>query len=356
MAKLLKSQATGYALILAALFSTAGIAANAAASGDAGLRHAVPTVYQDEYVTIRAGISETGTQPVHLGDALTLIIDIAFDARQVQVENLSEDVFQRAFAGIPSVRLYRPVQIETQSEAAGRVRVTGRWLMQILDCPDTTASCPGNKAYELPVMTVSYQLTGSEGTAGDSRSARFRPWPGSINVAASIAGEPGPGTQITDVLPGGAYAQPLSIPNVTSASSLLLVAGALLLATGYLASLQKHHPAHVTARPHAASTRWEHALVGLRDESLRDDEWSDRLRRCLTWYCVDELGYNPYAWLGAAASDSAAGDQSQAQWREFFIDVLQQHGIEPARRDEYLDKLMQLTGQVRIIDQPGQPA
>ena len=140
MAKLLKSQATGYALILAALFSTAGIAANAAPSRDAGLHHAVPTVYQDEYVTIRAGISETGTQPVHLGDALTLIIDIAFDARQVQVENLSEDVFQRAFAGIPSVRLYRPVQIETQSEAAGRVRVTGRWLMQILDCPDTTAS------------------------------------------------------------------------------------------------------------------------------------------------------------------------------------------------------------------------
>jgi hypothetical protein len=356
MAKLLKSRSTGSALILAALFSTAGIAANAAASGDAGLRHAVPTVYQDEYVTIRAGISETGTQPIHLGDALTLIIDIAFDARQVQVENLSEDVFQRAFAGIPSVRLYRPAQIETQSEAADRVRVTGRWLMQILDCPDTTASCPGNKAYELPVMTLSYQLTGSEGTAGDSRSARFRPWPGSINLAASIAAELSPGTQIADVLPGGAYAQPLSIPNVTSASSLLLVAGALLLATGYLASLQKHHPAHVTARPHAASTRWEHALVGLRDESLRDDEWSDRLRRCLTWYCVDELGYNPYAWLGAAASDSAAGDQSQAQWREFFIDVLQQHGIEPARRDEYLDRLMQLTGQVRIIDQPGQPA
>jgi hypothetical protein len=46
MAKLLKSQATGYALILAALFSTAGIAANAAPSRDAGLHHAVPTVYR----------------------------------------------------------------------------------------------------------------------------------------------------------------------------------------------------------------------------------------------------------------------------------------------------------------------
>jgi hypothetical protein len=356
MAALPNKRITGYALILALAFATAAIRPVSAAALDAGMQHAVPTVYQDDFITVRAGITEAGSRPIHIGDELSLVIDIAFDPSEVQIEDLSEDVFQRAFAGTPSVRLYSPVQIETRTDARDLIRVSGHWPLQVLDCADTTASCPGSKTYELPIMTVSYQLTGTEGTALDSRSARFRPWPGSIALASAIAVVPEPGARITDILPGGAYAQPVPVGEITSASSLLLVAGILLLAGGYLATLQEHHPGEVTARPHAASTRWEYALVGLRDESLSDPEWSDMLRRCLTWYCLDELDYNPHAWLGAAASDSATKDESKSEWREFFIDVLQQHGIESARRGTYVDRFMTLTGQAGIIDQPGQPA
>ena len=76
---------------------------------------------------------------------------------------------------------------------------------------------------------------------------------------------------------------------------------------------------------------------------MPDDEWSDLLRRCVTWYCMDELGRNPYAWLGAAAG----GADTPAAAREFFLDVLQQESIDPSRRADYLDRLLGVTGRVR---------
>ena len=80
---------------------------------------------------------------------------------------------------------------------------------------------------------------------------------------------------------------------------------------------------------------------------MADDEWSDLLRRCVTWYCMDELGRNPYAWLGATASDAASGTDSPSGLREFFLDVLHQESIDPSRRADFLDRLLGVTGRER---------
>lgn len=321
----------------------AGLLAMLLTAGTAAAPVSVPSVYQNEYIEVRAGIVETGMQPVHVGDALSLLVDIEFDAGQVQVENLNDDVFERAFAGVPGIRLYAPAVIDTVRLAQDRVRVSGQWRLQILDCPADLPSCPGAKSYELPVMTVAYRLIAHSGSAADSRSARFRPWPGTIAVAPAIAVMPQPGTKLADVLPGGAYAEPEPVTAPASASSLLLLAGAALFVTGFFATLRRQHPERAAIRPQHADARWRHALTGLGDAALRDEEWSDLLRRCITWYCMDELGRNPYAWLGAAASD--AGDQTGSAMRSFFIDVLGQEGIDRDRRSEYLDRLQQLTNQ-----------
>lgn len=319
------------------------VAAFLLATSGAATAQSGPTVYQDNYISVRAKIAEAGIQPVHIGDALSLYIEVVFDARQVQIENLDDDVFQRAFAGTPNIRLYEAGVIDTQTDSADQVRVMGHWRLQILDCPADMGNCPGNKSYELPTMTISYQLTDTAGSSADVRSARFRPWPGTIAVAAAIAVMPQAGTEISDILPGGAFAEPEPAGNAASITALLLTAGTLLFALGFIATMRPQHSERVGIRPHRIDTRWENALVRLRDDSLVDAEWSDLLRRCLTWYCVDELGRNPYTWLGAAASDAA--DQETSAARDFFLDVLHEESTERDKRGEYLNKLLELTGQ-----------
>ncbi len=88
---------------------------------------------------------------------------------------------------------------------------------------------------------------------------------------------------------------------------------------------------------------------------MADDEWSDLLRRCVTWYCVDELGRNPYAWLGATASDVASNTDTPSGLQEFFLDVLHQETIEQDRRADYLDRLLGVTGHERDAVAPESP-
>lgn len=312
-----------------------------AASGVSS-KESVPIVYQDNNVTVHAGLPEAGTRAVHLGDPLSLVIDVVFDARQIQIESLDDDVFRRAFSGMPSIRLYEPGIVTTRKESGDRVRVTSHWRLQVLGCPDELTSCPGSRSYELPVMTVAYQLIDDAGSTADGRAARFRPWPGKIDVAQAIAVVPESGTTLSDILPGGAYDSPQPVAELAPARSMLIAAGALLLLTGFLASVRERRSQPMTARSHDSNSRWEQTLARLRDDTMPDDEWSDLLRRCVTWYCMDELGRNPYAWLGAAVG----GADTPSGAREFFLDVLQQESIDPTRRADYLDRLLGVTGRV----------
>ena len=304
-----------------------------------------PIVYEDEYVTVRAGLLESGNRAVHLGDPLSLIINVVFDAQQVQIENLDDAVFQRVFSAMPGIRLHAPTTVTTNKESGNRVQVTGHWRLQVLACPNELTSCPGPRSYELPMMTVAYQLIDDAGGSTDGRAARFRPWPGKIDVAPAVAVTPEPGATITDILPGGAYDSPQPVAELAPARSTLLAAGVLLLVTGFLANKRERRP--LAVRSHDRNARWEHTLVRLTNDTISDDEWSDLLRRCVTWYCMDELGRNPYAWLGATASDAASGTDSPSGLREFFLDVLHQESIDPSRRADFLDRLLGVTGRER---------
>lgn len=348
--------------VIALLLAAAGVSS----------QESVPIVYEDNYITVHAGLPESGARAVHLGDLLSLVIEVVFDARRIQIEILDDDVFQRAFSGMPAIRLYAPAIVTTRKESGDRVRVTTYWRLQVLGCPDALTSCPGSRSYELPVMTVAYQLIDDAGNSADSRAARFRPWPGKIDVAPAIAVIPGSGTTLTDILPGGAYDSPQPIAELAPARSMLLAAGALLLLTGFLASAGERRPQPLAARSRDSNNRWQQTLARLEDDTMPDDEWSDLLRRCITWYCLDEFGRNPYAWLGAEASDTASGAETPEgarkfffdAWgakagdaassaetpedaREFFLDVLQQASIDPSRRADYLDRLLGVTGHIR---------
>jgi hypothetical protein len=319
-------------------------------------KESAPIVYEDNYVTVHAGLLESGTQVMHLGDPLSLVIEVIFDARQVQIENLDDAILQRVFDAIPSIRISTPAVVTTQEVSGRRVRVTGYWRLQVLGCPDEMTRCPGPRSYVLPVMTVAYQLIDDAGNSADGRAARFRPWPGKIDIASAIAVAPESGTTLTDILPGGAYDSPQSVAELAPARSMLLAAGALLLLTGFLASKRERRPQMLAARSRNSDSRWEQTLTRLENDTISDDEWSDLLRRCVAWYCVDELGKNPYAWLGAAASDAAGGTDTWADAHEFFLDVLHQESIDPSRRADYLDRLLNVTGRVRHANSAEQQA
>lgn len=303
-----------------------------------------PIVYEDEYIAVRAGLPSAGSEAVHIGDPLSLIVDIVFDPDRIQVENIDDEFFQRAFSATPDIRLYAPGTISTRKESPDQVRVTAEWRLHVLDCPADLTSCPGSRTYELPVMSIGYQLASSSGNSADSRAARFRPWPGTISIASAIALTPDSDTTLTDVMPGGAYDKLQPVSPLAPARFVLLGLGALILLAGFFANPGANRPRTLLSRSHDADSRWEQSIKALQNDTLSDEEWSDLLRRCITWYCVDELGRNPYAWLGARAGDAAARSDATAGARDYFVDVLHQQSIEPTRRVDYLDRLIALTG------------
>lgn len=305
----------------------------------------VPTVYQDDNIIVRAGIVEAGTAAVHIGDALTLSIDVLFAPDRVRIENLDDEWLQQAFAATPQIRQYRTSTVQTRKRTNGRVGISGEWQLQVLDCPPQITSCPGPGSYELPVIALSYELADADGRfSSDRRSVRFQPWPGSIGVAAALAGELQTDASIVDVLPGGAYPAPLAITKASPGGTTIVVAGMLLFAAGLAMARRVQAPAHTVAVSTAPSSRWEYALYRLFDDTLDDEQWSDMLRRSFAWYCTDRLRLNPYSWLGAAAVDRKSVSAAEAPLREFFIEILSQADIRPDRRPQFRERLMSLTG------------
>lgn len=311
----------------------------------AGVASTMPVVYEDDNILVRAGIVEAGTITVHIGDALTLSVDVLFDPNRVRVESLDDDLFQRAFAATPQIRQYQSAAARTEQREDGSVRIVGEWQFQVLDCPQQIGNCPGPNTYQLPVIALSYQLADADGRfSSDLRSVRFQPWPGSIDVAAAIAVAPAADSTVFDVLPGGAYPAALTIDEPSSGSALTILLGAILFATGLVLLQRVPAPQYATPQLAAPSSRWEHALYRLYDQSLTDDQWSDMCRRSFAWYCTDQLQINPYSWLGIAAGDRASVNGPEAPLREFFIDILSHAGIGADRRPRYRERLLSLTG------------
>lgn len=313
-------------------------------AGTATAAPALPIVYQDANILVRSGIAGAGSEAIHLGDAFSFVVEVEFDAGEVRVEMPDDEWFQRAIAGLRGLRPYDSLAIAEETRAGDRIRVTSHWRLQALDCPGDELSCPGSKRYELPIMTIGYELTAGSGTNVDSRSARFRPWPGELAIASAIAAAPAPDSGLTDLLPGGAHAPVLDAGEPSAVGSWLLPAGVLLVLLSLVPPPRAQRARRAVRRGHDADARWEQAIGLLESGGQSDEEWSDGLRRAVTWYCLDELGVNPHTWLGPAAASNVPADAGVAAWRDFFLDVLEQHGIGGEERRACVGRFRQLCG------------
>lgn len=302
----------------------------------------VPEVYRDEYVTVRSGIVEAGSQPINLGDRLTLAIEIDFKSKEVLVENLSEDIFRRNWGSQKGLVLIESPSVSLTDHADGRATLSGRFPFEVLDCPGELPTCPGPKIYPLPVISLGYQIIDASGQAVNNKSIRFNSWPGVLAVTSVLpVAHEGLG-EFSSYFPDGAYSGSLAFTESHSNGLWAMLAGGLLLLTSFI-------PALFTATPRRAEIsrtsgrRWENTLALLREEgrTFTDEEWADMLRRCAVWYCTDEYGVNPYGWL--ASGDPLTGQSLQA-FREYFIDVLNQETIDKERRAGFVSRFSRLAG------------
>ena len=302
----------------------------------------IPIVYRDPYIQVRAGIGEAGRQPIHLGDLLSLEIRIQFDSHIVRVEQFDSEYFQRGFASLSGIRLFAPPVVTHESFEGGLVETRAAWSFQVLDCPADQETCAGDKNYELPMMSMAYQLIDASGQTLNDKTIRFRPWPDKIIVSPALPSSPGTERNFVDYFPAGAYPDMLPVTQPSNGGALAVAAGGLLLALGFGARLSNSGSLHSLPKTTLAGSRWERLLMDLRDSALQDEQWTDALRRCASWFCLDELDANPYAWLTDDSASSAQYPKSVADARALFIDIASQDMIEPQKRAEYLHKFAQM--------------
>lgn len=278
-------------------------------------------VYRDDSMTIQAGLQGSSSQVVHFGDALVLIIALSYDADKVSFQELDATLFTSAWPVANGAQL---IDWQTQrgvNRELGQETIYVTYRFQILGCPDAdTPTCPGDRSYVLPEFVLDVEdLIGGDDSA---RSIRFRPWPETLRVSTTLQNdEDDQLLPFKAYFPAGGYPEPmvgeagLRQSFVTAGISLALLIGGLLMWPFRSRTQEKT----VVDQP-----RWQQQLQIL-DETLSEDDvrYADTLRRCLVWYCNDELRLDPFVWLDLAESGDASGDgQNNVALRSLFIDLL----------------------------------
>ncbi len=300
----------------------------------------VPDVYEDDYIVVRSGIAEIGKKPVNLGDKLSLIIEAEFPAEEVIIESLDEQLFERSWGSEKGINLIDTPVTSSRELPGGKTLVRSTFNFQVLDCPGDLTSCRGNKQYELPVITVGYQIIDSGGNVVNNKSVRFNTNPSQIVVmqALDIRGEGGL-DDLSAYIGGSGYPTAMNVSDDEAASMWPVLTGGIIFLASFFPVLLTGQSQQRPEARRRLNTRWESVLAQLNNDgnNLSDEEYSDLLRRSATWFCLDELGVNPYDWLG-----HYHGGESHQEVRDFFIDVLNQEGITQDNRQAFIDRFTNL--------------
>lgn len=305
-------------------------------------------VFGNEYVSVQAELDDLSGQIVHFGDVLTLSLDIAYDPDKVRVKQPDSAFFTKAW---PQSRgpylLDQKVRVQAASGAEPAL-IHAAYRFQILACPDEQqVVCRGTRQYALPDFTLEYQvMDGGDEDAG-TESASFRPWPPTLIVTSAIPlGEEGELFLFSKYFPNGGYPGPLSGTNESDVSLGLLTGGLVFLLGGVLMSpfgfLKKKR---FGVKPPA---RWEQLLQRLRSEQFEDDaHFLDAYRRCLIWYCNDELDLDPFDWIRRPEEAPANGqgdDEEHVELHKLFIDAIHNPAGQHQDLLERLDRVVRSEG------------
>jgi hypothetical protein len=303
----------------------------------------VPEVYKDDYVVVRAGVMESGSQPINLGDQLHLTIEVDFKTNEVLVESLTEDLFRRNWGSEKGLVLNNPPVVKVTAISDEISTLRAEYPFEVLDCPGEMISCPGHKMYTLPVITLGYQILDNSGAVVNNKSIRFNSWPGSLVVTPVLPVDHEGLGEFASYFPDGAYSGSVAYTDSYNSGLWTALFGGLLVLTSFVPGLFTTSAPRRTEVSRKSGRRWENVLALLQENPDRftDEEWSDLIRRSAVWYCMDEYAFNPYTWLTDPSSGSA---QALQTFKAYFIDVMNEEGIDKSRRSGYLSRFRELAG------------
>ncbi len=297
------------------------IAALAVAAAPPAAAEFAAEVYRDDSITVRAGLQGSSSQYVHFGDVLVLVVAVSYDPNRVSIHELDAALFTSAWSADGGAQLLDwQSRHDTDSEVP-RKRVHATYRFQILGCPDDdTPTCPGDRNYTLPEFVIEYQDLNASGDAVSS--VRFRPWPETLTVSTTLqSDEEDQLFPFETYFPTGGYPDPLVGKDGTRTSVVTAGITVALLMGGLFMWPFRSRTQEKTA---ADMPRWQQQLQVLREADTTDDvRFLDAVRRCLVWYCNDELQLDPFVWLDLAESgDDSGDDPSHADLRSLFVDLL----------------------------------
>ncbi len=300
-------------------------------------------VYRDDSITVRAGLQGNSSQYVHFGDVLVLIIAVSYDPNSVSIQELDAALFTSAWsADRGALLLDWRARHDAKSESRQK-RVHATYRFQILGCPDDdTPTCPGDRDYALPEFVLEYQDLNASSDA--ARSIRFRPWPETLTVSTTLqSDEEDQLFPFESYFPAGGYPDPL-VGEDGIRTSVLTAGITLALFMGGL--VMWPFRSRTQEKSAADMPRWQQQLQILREADTADDaRFLDALRRCLVWYCNDELQLDPFVWLdlaepGDAAGDDAGDDRTHADLRSLFMDLLHNPAGQGVEFRQRLEKII----------------
>jgi hypothetical protein len=297
------------------LFSALSWTAVAAAQGY------TPEVYRDDALVISAGIEGASGRLLYFGDLLTLALTVEYDPAAVSIRDLDEDIFLAAWPASGPFALADWEGRREETTDAGWRRQGATYRFQVVGCPDEQPTCPGERHYLLPQLTLAYQAM----HAGDQTvmaTVKFHPWPASLTLTTGLKkDEEGQLLPFETYFPTGGYPEPLAVTG-HSGRAWLLAAAALIAFTGGLLMWPFRSRAQKEAS--AEIPRWRRILQELEaGEADEDAHYVDALRRCLVWYCNDELQVDPFLWLDLAElGEGDEVDEEHGELRSLFFELL----------------------------------
>ena len=280
-------------------------------------------VYTDAALEIEAGLDGAGGRALTFGDELVLAIVVRHDPGQVEVAALDEAFFTSQWPEAEGVYL-RAAAFETRRTPDPRSREQRAvFRFQVLGCPDTSApTCPGDRFYPVPAFGIAYtdRATGEPGTASFELPAA------ALTVMTTIPRDPENQLFPFEVyFPYGGFPEPQTGADGTRAAVLTAGIAFAILTGGFL--MWPFRSRSDDTAPDAVP-RWKQQLEKVRAGDTGDEaRYLDELRRCLVWYCNDELGVDAFVWLDLAErndddQDAAVDDASYKKLRDLFIDLL----------------------------------
>jgi hypothetical protein len=302
----------------------------------------IANVYQDDNVSIRAGIADLENHILHFGDVLSLIVEISYDPSEVQIQDIDGTFFSGAWTEAEGAFLLSHETFPEPESDGGINLSTHVFRFQILACPDGEVLCKGSRFYDIPEFSLEYHILDENSAEASVQTAQFRPWQTTLMIASAIPlGEEGELNSFGTYFPAGAYPKPLMGIIDRYSSSGFLAGGLILLMGGLLMS-----PFSIFKRKGFAArtkARWEDVLEKLKaGEVQNESEFLDILRKCLVWYCIDELDVDPFYWLKheeEVMHDVQKGTGELAGYRELFLDLLHSP---TGQNDELLDRFTRL--------------